>query len=135
MPNVTGHHAIVVDDDAMILMDACAILEDAGFCCHEAGTSGEAIELLTEHAEWITLLFSDVEMPGDIGGFGLAHHVDKHWPHIEIVIASGRITPVAGDLPDKVTFISKPFNARLVHDHLREQLPAQKQPELLKQQI
>lgn len=123
---------MVVDDDAMILMHACTILEEAGFCCHEAGTGDEAVQLLNEHAEGVTLLFSDVEMPGEMGGFALAHYVNEHWPHVEIVIASGRIKPGPGDMPHKATFIAKPFSASLVQDHLREKLPDHKKPEPLK---
>ena len=65
----------------------------------------------------VTLLFSDVEMPGDTDGFALAHYVAEHWPWIEIVIASGNVKPGPGDMPDKATFIGKPFNDRMVHRH------------------
>lgn len=91
--------------------------------------------LLADRAETVTLLFSDVEMPGDMNGFALARHVDAHWPHIEIVIASGRIRPQAGEMPEKPTFLGKPFNARMVHNHLREKLPDGKKPEPLKQAV
>lgn len=88
--------------------------------------------MLPDHAENIILLFSDVEMPGGTNGFALARHVAKHWPHIEIVIASGRIKPEAGDMPEKATFIGKPFSKAMVHDHLRKTLPDRKKPEPLK---
>ncbi|MET3762129.1 response regulator [Sphingomonas sp. UYEF23] len=132
MADAKTRHALVVDDDPLILMDASAILDDAGFSCHEAGTGAEAIAFLEVNHRAVTLLFSDVEMPGDINGFGLARHVDRHWPHIEIVIASGRIKPEAGELPDKATFIGKPFSARTVHEHLRGTMPEEKQPEPLR---
>jgi CheY-like chemotaxis protein len=128
-------YALIVDDDPFILMDACGILQDAGFRTHESGTGAEAIELLETQAKSVILVFSDVEMPGDIDGFALAKHVAEHWPWIEIVIASGRIKPQAGDMPDKATFIGKPFSARLVHDHLREKLPEKKKPEPLKHTV
>jgi CheY-like chemotaxis protein len=99
------------------------------------GTGVEAIALLEAHAERVILVFSDVEMPGEVDGFALARHVCEHWPWIEIVIASGRIRLQPGDMPDKATFIAKPFSARLVHDHLRAKLPEQKKPEPLKRPI
>ena len=127
--------ALVVDDDAIILMDACSILEEAGFRFYEASTGDAAIELLMEHADSITLLFSDVEMPGVMNGFALARHVAEHWPWIEIVIASGRVTPKAGDMPEKATFIGKPFDSQMVHGHLREKLPDRKKPDPLKRML
>ena len=39
---------LVVDDDPMILMHACAILEDAGFRFYEAGTGDELRSLEAE---------------------------------------------------------------------------------------
>jgi CheY-like chemotaxis protein len=89
----TSPYALVVDDDAIILMHACDILESAGFRCYEASAGDEAIKLLEDWASSVTLLFSDVEMPGQTNGFGLARHVARHWPWIEIVIASGHIKP------------------------------------------
>jgi hypothetical protein len=74
-------------------------------------------------------------MPGDTNGFALAHHVDQHWPAIEIVIASGRIAPAPGDMPDKAVFIAKPYNARMIHDYLRRTLPDGKKPEPLRQAV
>lgn len=125
MTLLTGPYALVVDDDAM----------EAGFRCLEASTGDEAVEVLKKHDDSITLLFTDVEMPGSMNGFALARHVAKHWPDVEIVVASGRISPADGDMPEKATFISKPFSADLVHNHLREKLPDGKKPEPLKQAI
>jgi DNA-binding NtrC family response regulator len=81
------------------------------------------------------LLFSDVDMPGDTNGFALAHHVAENYPWIEIVIGSGHLRPRAGDLPEKATFVSKPFNPRMIHGHLRQSLPDDKLPEPLKKAV
>ncbi|WP_242141153.1 response regulator [Sphingomonas sp. TREG-RG-20F-R18-01] len=132
MENSTDPYALVVDDDPLILMDACACLEDVGFRFYEAGSGDEAKEVLGRFAENVTLLFSDVEMPGGTNGFALARYVAEQWPWIEIVIASGRITPAAGEMPNKATFIRKPFNHQMVHNHLREKLPDGKKPDPLK---
>lgn len=131
----TEPYALVVDDDAMILMHACDIVQDVGFRSLEASTGDEAIEVLQKYEDSIVLLFTDVEMPGSMNGFALARHVAEHWPDVEIVLASGRMSPADGDMPDKATFISKPFSAELVHNHLREKLPDGKKPEPLKQAV
>lgn len=135
MTTSTVPYALAVDDDPIILMDICGILEEAGFRCHSADHGDAAKGVLAEHAEGVTLLFSDVEMPGDTDGFALARHVAETWPHIEIVIASGRVKPNEGDMPAKATFIGKPFSASLVRNHLREKLPDGKKPEPLKKTV
>lgn len=135
MSQSTVPYALVVDDDPIILMNTCDILEDAGFRFYEAGTGDEAKDLLEQHADNVVLLFSDVEMPGATNGFALARHVAERWPWIEIIIASGRVEPNHGDMPDKATFIGKPFNQQTVHDHLRANLPDGKKPEPLKHAV
>ena len=91
--------------------------------------------MLGQHGEHVVLLFSDVDMPGSIDGFGLAHHVADHWPHIEIVMASGHVLPQAGAMPQKATFITKPFSRLTVIDHLQETLPEGKKPAPLKRAV
>ncbi|MES3093478.1 MULTISPECIES: response regulator [Sphingomonas] len=132
MTTSTVPYALAVDDDPFILMDVTTILEDAGFRTYEADDGDAAIAMLPEYAHTITLLFSDVDMPGDTNGFTLAHHVAENYPWIEIVIGSGHLQPKEGDLPEKATFVSKPFNAQMIHGHLRETLPDGKLPDPLK---
>lgn len=135
MNTSTVPFALAVDDVPIILMDMTLILEDAGFRCHEAMDGDTAIVLLEEQADNTILLFSDGEMPGSINGFALARHVAQHWPWIEIVIASGNIRPNPGDMPEKATFIPKPFSAAIVHEHLRRTLPDGKKPAPLKNAV
>ncbi len=131
MSQSTVPFALIVDDDPIILMDLDGILNEAGFRCYEADNRDAAIVMLPEYAADITLLFSDVEMPGDTNGFALARHVAETYPWIEIVIASGRVRPETGDMPDRATFIGKPFSVQMVHSHLRKTLPDGKKPEPL----
>jgi DNA-binding LytR/AlgR family response regulator len=95
----------------------------------------EAKLVLQQHGESIVLLFSDVDMPGETNGFALARHTAEHWPAIEIVIASGHVMPQSGEMPEKATFISKPFNKLMVHEHLRKMLPDNKLPDPLKKAV
>ena len=124
--------ALVVDDDDILRMDVIEILEQAGFHTLEAETGDQAILVLEQHHLDVTLLFSDVEMPGSRNGFALAREVAVKWPYIAIVIASGRLKPAEGDLPEGAHFIGKPFSAETVHGHLQEILPDGGKPEPLR---
>lgn len=123
--------ALVVDDDDILRMDVVEMLEHAGFHTLEAETGDQAMLVLEQHHLDVTLLFSDVEMPGSRNGFALAREVAVKWPYIAIVIASGRLKPAEGDLPEGAHFIGKPFSAETVHGHLQEILPADGRPEPL----
>ena len=107
------------------------ILEEAGFRVLEAEHGDEAYELLKARHPDVTLLFTDVQMPGTLDGFALARKVALSWPHISLVVASGHVRPEPGIMPDKAKFIAKPFSVEVVHSHLQELLPETEKPEPL----
>lgn len=132
MLNATAPCALVAEDDVLIRLEACEILKEAGFRCYNAATAEKALDILHEHGGDIRLLFSDVHMPpGSLTGFDLARQCARDWPDIRILIASGAATPAPGDLPPGAEFITKPFTAQVVHDHLRKVLPKGERPEPL----
>jgi DNA-binding response OmpR family regulator len=125
--------ALVVDDDVLILMDASGIIADSGFRPLEAGNVDAAELLLVEYGGEITLLFTDVQMPGKRNGFDLARMTAERWPDIGILVASGLATPEPGLMPDGALFVQKPFTANVIYNRLRALLPEGKRPEPLKQ--
>jgi CheY-like chemotaxis protein len=128
MPSETAAYALVVDDDPLVLLVSCTILEEAGYRFFEAGDVEEALGVLRQNGALVSLLFTDVEMPGSGNGFDLARQVSQDWPNITIVVASGRVAPGPGDLPASATFLSKPFTADVVLEHLRRVLPGDQRP-------
>ncbi|WP_313199619.1 response regulator [Rhizobium sp.] len=132
MADDTAPHALVVDDDAVIRMDAAGIIEQAGFRPLEAYDVDSAIPVLETSADDIELLFPDVQMPGSRDRLALARECAKRWPHIKILVASGQAKPGPNDLPDDAVFIGKPFSAEVVHTRLIELLPDGQKPEPLK---
>ena len=125
-------YALVADDNALVRMDACEILKEAGFDCYEAETAEQAVELLGKFGASVQLLFTDVSMPpGEMTGFDLARLCARDWPKIGILVASGGVTPELGCMPDNAEFISKPFTDDVVRDHLLKILPEGHRPEPL----
>ena len=83
VPNV-----LVVEDEMILRMRAVDIVEDAGFCPSEAINADEAISVLESRSD-ISLLLTDIQMPGSIDGLKLAHAVHERWPSIKIILVSG----------------------------------------------
>jgi two-component system, response regulator PdtaR len=73
---------------------------------------------LTSRATEITLLFTDINMPGPFDGLHLAHQVHGAWPQIAVLITSGASPPRPADLPTGSRFLPKPYAPRHVVDHV-----------------
>jgi CheY-like chemotaxis protein len=112
---------LVVDDEVLIRMMVADSLEESGLSVIEAGDADEALALLGQHPE-IGLLFTDVNMPGEMDGFGLAARAINARPDLRLVMSSGREYFTDASLPDHGKFIAKPYKTAelvaLVHREL-----------------
>ena len=110
---------LIVEDEFLIRMDAIDMIESGGFEVVEAKDADEAIEILERRPD-ITVVFTDVHMPGSMDGLKLAAAVRGRWPPIKIVATSGRANLSAEDLPSGSRFLTKPYSAREIVITLRE---------------
>jgi DNA-binding NtrC family response regulator len=67
----------------------------------------EALTILGARAD-VSVLLSDVDLPGGAHGYDLARQVHEHWPRVELLLTSGRQWPTAGDVPPGAAFLAKP---------------------------
>lgn len=104
VPNV-----LIVEDEMMLRMRAVDIVEDAGFCAVEAMSADQAITILQSRSD-ISLLFTDIQMPGSMDGLKLAHAVHDRWPAIKIILVSGQVNPSESEKPTDSRFFSKPLS-------------------------
>jgi len=101
MTQLNQKEVLIVEDEAMIRMVAADALAERGIVAWEAGDAEEALDALNEHPA-ISLLFTDVNMPGDMNGIDLARRVHEVRPDVELVITSGATSVASDDLPDQV---------------------------------
>lgn len=106
---VQPHTVLVVDDEAVLRLDASEALQEAGCATYEACQAEEALRMLDDHPE-ISVLFTDVNMPGDRDGVALASAVHDLRPDVRVIITSGNARPAPTDIPDDGQFIAKPYD-------------------------
>jgi FixJ family two-component response regulator len=73
-------------------------------------TTAEAAELLiaSTGAE-LKALGTDASLAGEMSGSELAHHAKRRFPHINVVMVSGRPPPY---IPQDASFLQKPYRPR-----------------------
>ncbi len=95
------------------------MIKAAGFEVVEAGNADQAIEVLEGRPD-ITVVFTDIQMPGSMDGLKLARAVRGRWPPIKIIATSGRLHVDEGDLPEGGRFLPKPYSHAQITRVLRE---------------
>jgi len=114
---------LVVEDEMILRMRAVDIVEDAGFCPVEAVNADEAISILESRSD-ISLLFTDIQMPGSMDGLKLAHAVHDRWPSIKIILVSGHVQPSDAERPANSRFFGKPLGVEQMTAELQAMVGA-----------
>ncbi|MCP9625618.1 response regulator [Rhodopseudomonas palustris] len=115
MPDLVSSRPVVlvVEDEALLRMNAVDIVQEAGFAVLEASTADEAIHIL-ETRDDICVVFTDIQIPGSMDGLKLARAVRGRWPPIQIIATSGRVRVSGDELPDGGRFLPKPYTTHQV---------------------
>jgi CheY-like chemotaxis protein len=98
---------LVVDDDALVLANTAAMLEDLGHTVLQAPSGHDALALLRA-GHRVDLVMTDHAMPG-MTGAQLASTLRSERPELPILLVSG-YADMPADTPDQVGKLNKPFD-------------------------
>jgi len=101
---------LVVEDEPLLLMNIADELAEGGFDVVESPNADHALNQLGENPK-IEVLFTDVDMPGSLDGLALSSIVHARWPHVRIIVTSGKFLAREAELPPGAIFIAKPYAA------------------------
>jgi DNA-binding NtrC family response regulator len=101
---------LVVEDEEIIRDFVCEILGDEGYDTYALESADKAEQYLNDHASNVSLLLTDILMPGTLNGADLANLSGNKWPQIPILIMSGHETPESSGVVHSVEFIRKPWS-------------------------
>ena len=121
MPSQSPKEVLVVEDEPLVRMAAADVLVDNGIMAWEAADALDALDVLEAHPR-IALVFTDINMPGDLDGLGLAKEVNVRWPEVELIITSGAVNVPDIDLPDDGIFLPKPYSPEKLVEVVEEKL-------------
>ena len=87
-PRGHGQTVLVVEDNEGMRRIAKRQLTELGYQVLEAENAACALEML-KSGQKVDLVFSDVIMPGEIDGIGLANVLSREYPGLPVVLTSG----------------------------------------------
>ncbi|MCM2563738.1 response regulator [Lutimaribacter sp. EGI FJ00015] len=114
---------LVVEDDAAVREFVAAQLKGLGYHVLDASNGREALDILSQAS--IDLLFTDVVMPGGMGGHELANAARELLPGVKILFTSGYTENSIvhhGRLDQGVKLLSKPYRREQLATKIREVL-------------
>ncbi|HZH25624.1 MAG TPA: ATP-binding protein [Azospirillaceae bacterium] len=111
---------LVVEDNVLVRIVTVDSLRTAGFDVLEAGSGAQALEVF-ERNPGISVLVSDVVMPGGISGLDLAREVRRRYPHVRTILTSGYTRDaLIGMAPeDEVELMAKPYDPDALAERVR----------------
>ena len=115
---------LLVEDEEAVRILACMILRRAGYRVIEAANGPEAEAKHLDYSGAITLMVSDVVLPGSSGP-ELFQRLSLRDPRLKVLYMSGYTDDAVfrtGRLQPGVAFIQKPFTAEGIRRKVREVL-------------
>jgi two-component system, cell cycle sensor histidine kinase and response regulator CckA len=132
-PALTGHETVLlVEDERNLRRTAAQGLRLSGYRVLEAGDGPEALAIWRQHHPEISAVLTDLVLPGGMSGLDLAVEVRKQKPDVSLIISSGyspEYSTLAGDPPERVLYLPKPYTVdqlwKLVRTSLDQSRPPQ----------
>src|ERR1700761_1100634 len=110
---------LVVEDDFLIRANAIDMVRELGFEAIEAVDADHAISLLEAYPDLpISVVFTDIQMPGSMDGLRLAAVIRHRRPPVALLVTSGQVDPPAQELPSGARFLPKPYLLHHLKTHL-----------------
>jgi CheY-like chemotaxis protein len=111
---------VVVEDEVLVRLEIADYLRDCGYQVIEANNADEALEVLRSDTA-VDLVFSDIQMPGSMDGFGLARWIREHQPGTRVILTSGIVksAEAARDLCEDGPMMQKPYHHNQVVQRIR----------------
>jgi DNA-binding NtrC family response regulator len=118
---------LLVEDEVLVRVPIAQYLRDCGYRVIEAVNAEEAMTVLLHEETVVDIVFSDIEMPGAVDGFGLAKWIREHRPGLDVLLAGtiNRTVENAKQLCAEGA-VPKPYDAEIVHNHIKRLLAARK---------
>ncbi|HEY1765215.1 MAG TPA: ATP-binding protein, partial [Opitutaceae bacterium] len=105
---------LVVEDEALVRLTSCTILQRRGYTVLEAASPRAALDLWADNRDRIDLIFTDVVMPGGMTGRDLVDILRRDRPGLKALFTSGYSSDLLGHDFVRTTanfFLQKPFGA------------------------
>lgn len=114
---------LLVEDEVFVRLVIADYLRGCGYKVIEAANGDEALIVLQHREIAVDLVFSDIELPGSMGGFELANWIREHRPDVDVTLTGNvpRAANAAAELCESGP-LPKPYEAKVAEDRIKRLL-------------
>ncbi len=128
-PAVTPRHegagtVLVVEDNEEVAAVSSDYLEQLGYAVERSSSGADALDKLKSGRSF-DLVFSDILMPGSVGGLELARMVRQNHPGLPVLLTSGYSDKAQNAVHEGFPLVHKPFDLGRLSEAIGEVLPLQ----------
>ena len=112
IPHGGNETILVTEDEPSLRSLICQILQRGGYQVIEAANCACAMDAWSEAGGRISLLLTDIVMPGGMTGMQLATRLKAEDPELRIILMTGYSVDFSGlesEMPESAKFLQKPF--------------------------
>jgi PAS domain S-box-containing protein len=116
-----GQTILVVEDNPDVKTVATTLLEQLNYRTVAVDDAKSALDFLAA-GKFVDMVFSDVMLPGDLDGLGLAKTIGKRYPQIPVLLTSGYAKALNGQ--HGMPILRKPYQISALAEAVRSTLEA-----------
>jgi two-component system NtrC family sensor kinase len=119
---LSGEHGgivLVVEDNEEVAAISTGYFEQLGYQAHHVSNGAEALDKLQTNGTY-NLIFSDILMPGSVGGLELARIVREQYPKLPILLTTGYSQSAQQAVREGFCIVPKPYDLRDLSSAVRD---------------
>lgn len=102
------HTVLVVEDDQLQRELVSLIFEESDMNVIACMSAEAAAAVLEKAGSDLTMMFTEVDLEGDMSGIELAHIARQRFPDIDVIVTSRQDIDET-EIPDEALFMQKPW--------------------------
>lgn len=107
--NIKALVVLLVEDEFFIRYDIASCLRDAGYVVLESASGEQALTLCRSQTP-IDMVFTDINLGGEVSGWDVAECCRTEQPGVPVLYTSGRVIDAERCVPGSV-FVRKPYQS------------------------
>jgi two-component system NtrC family sensor kinase len=112
-------NVLVVEDNEEVAAISSSYFEQMGYQADHVSTGAQALDKLQTNCSY-NLIFSDILMPGGVGGLELARIIREHHPDVLVLLTTGYSQSAQEAVREGFSIVQKPYDLRELSTAVRD---------------